>query len=140
MSTTLQKRALARVFQRTLSGKDRWYRAGDCEDGSQSNQGERVTLASLHSKGYLVRRAWRGVEGDADAAHEYRVSPTVFDAWYKTLSPSAYPDGWPRCVSCGDAALDGHLTCGRVECDEGRARLEQERVLEEHGEQEAERG
>lgn len=33
-----------------------------------------------------------------------------------------YPDGWPRCVTCGDFALDGHLTCGRHECDEARAR------------------
>lgn len=35
---------------------------------------------------------------------------------------SGYPANWPRCVSCGDYALDGHLTCGRVECDEGHAR------------------
>lgn len=35
---------------------------------------------------------------------------------------SDYPCGWPLCVSCGDHALDGHLTCGRAECDEGGAR------------------
>lgn len=32
-----------------------------------------------------------------------------------------YPPGWPRC-HCGDYALDGHLTCGRVECDESGSR------------------
>ena len=33
-----------------------------------------------------------------------------------------YPNNWPRCVSCGDFALDGHLTCGRAGCDEGGSR------------------
>lgn len=28
---------------------------------------------------------------------------------------SFYPPGWPRCA-CGDYVLDGHETCGRVEC------------------------
>jgi len=32
-----------------------------------------------------------------------------------------YPQGWPTCA-CGDPVLDGHLTCGRVECDESGAR------------------
>ena len=27
-----------------------------------------------------------------------------------------------RCVFCGDLALDGHFTCGRVECSESAAR------------------
>jgi hypothetical protein len=31
---------------------------------------------------------------------------------------SIYPENWPRCPYCGDYALDGHLTCGRVACDE----------------------
>lgn len=34
----------------------------------------------------------------------------------------SYPADWPRCSACGDFALDGHITCGRVECDEGRQR------------------
>jgi hypothetical protein len=33
-----------------------------------------------------------------------------------------YPPGWPRCPACGLPVLDGHLTCGRVECDEGGQR------------------
>lgn len=30
-----------------------------------------------------------------------------------------YPPGWPRCPQCDDYAMDGHITCGRVECSEG---------------------
>ncbi len=41
-----------------------WFRA--------RSSGERVTLASLWRHGLLERRAWRGVEGEPDAAHEYR--------------------------------------------------------------------
>lgn len=37
-------------------------------------------------------------------------------------SPAPYPRDWPRCPACGDHALDGHITCGRVECDEGGRR------------------
>jgi hypothetical protein len=29
-----------------------------------------------------------------------------------------YPDDWPRCPGCGDFALDGHITCGRAQCNE----------------------
>jgi len=32
-----------------------------------------------------------------------------------------YPDGWPACA-CGAPVLDGHLTCGALECDESAAR------------------
>ena len=39
-------------------------------------------------------------------------------------SPSwtGYPAGWPACIFCGEPALDGHLTCGCVACDEAAAR------------------
>lgn len=37
-----------------------------------------------------------------------------------------YPSDWPRCPVCGDFAMDGHLTCGRAECSEGRVRRERE--------------
>lgn len=30
-----------------------------------------------------------------------------------------YPADWPRCPACGRAAMDGHITCGRLECWEG---------------------
>jgi len=33
-----------------------------------------------------------------------------------------YPPNWPRCPVCGDYALDGHITCGRYECNEGEQR------------------
>lgn len=39
---------------------------------------------------------------------------------------SMYPEGWPRCPVCGDSALDGHLTCGRIECDEKGQRAERD--------------
>jgi len=29
---------------------------------------------------------------------------------------AGYPPNWPRCVSCGDYALDGKATCGRTTC------------------------
>jgi len=35
---------------------------------------------------------------------------------------TAFPDNWPRCPGCGDYALDGHITCGRVECNEAKWR------------------
>jgi len=33
-----------------------------------------------------------------------------------------YPADWPRCPVCDDFALDGHITCGRFECNEGEQR------------------
>ncbi len=59
----LQRQTLARVAMAHAGAG--WYRA--------NSSGERVTLASLHTRGLLIRRAWRGVEGDRDAAHEYRL-------------------------------------------------------------------
>jgi len=32
-----------------------------------------------------------------------------------------YPPGWPNC-HCGRPVLDGHVTCGRAECNEGAVR------------------
>lgn len=34
---------------------------------------------------------------------------------------AAYPPGWPAC-GCGAPALDGHLTCGQLACNEAAAR------------------
>jgi hypothetical protein len=33
-----------------------------------------------------------------------------------------YPANWPRCPGCGQPAMDGHISCGRVECGEGSRR------------------
>lgn len=33
-----------------------------------------------------------------------------------------YPQGWPSCPACGWPAMDGHITCGRLECNEGGRR------------------
>jgi hypothetical protein len=38
------------------------------------------------------------------------------------ITADGYPVGWPRCVWCGEAAMDGHLTCGRLRCSESAAR------------------
>jgi len=76
--TPRQKAVLAKVIVATTRGQ--WYRAGDVkDDGRLHGHGERVTLASLHSHGLLVRRAWRGVEGERDAAHEYQAARHVLD-------------------------------------------------------------
>jgi len=65
--TKLQRETMFRVFCATERGA--WYRA--------SGSGERVTLASLYRRGALIRRAWRGVAGSADAANEYRIKPSL---------------------------------------------------------------
>ena len=39
-----------------------------------------------------------------------------------------YPNAWPLC-SCGRPVLDGHLTCGRIECDESGARWRAREML-----------
>jgi hypothetical protein len=40
-----------------------------------------------------------------------------------TYPPPSYPPGWPKCPNCGAPALDGHITCGNVECAEAAARV-----------------
>jgi hypothetical protein len=72
--TDNQKTVLVLVHRTALRGG--WYRA--------ATSGERVTLASLHSHGLLVRRARRGIEGEADAAYEYQTSPIVQQAFAET--------------------------------------------------------
>lgn len=57
-------REVARAVARHCARTGGWYRA--------AGNGERVSLAALWRAGVLERRAWRGVEGEADAAHEYR--------------------------------------------------------------------
>jgi hypothetical protein len=61
--TDLQLDTMRAVRESAARGE--WFRA--------RRNGERVTLASLWTRGLLDRRAWRGVEGDADAAHEYTI-------------------------------------------------------------------
>lgn len=60
------------VFGKVLR---RWR--GKLEHYRAESSGERVTLASLYRAGVLARRAWRGNEGEPDAAHEYRPSNNV---------------------------------------------------------------
>lgn len=63
--TQRQRETLGRVRRSTTE----WYRA--------SGNGERVTLASLHRRGLLRRRAWRKGKSSADDAHEYCVIPEL---------------------------------------------------------------
>ena len=63
--TPRMKEVYRTVFAATHKGG--WYRA--------AHPGQRVTLACLFRHGALERRAWRGVTGEADAAHEYQVKP-----------------------------------------------------------------
>jgi hypothetical protein len=58
-------------FVTRAMARRRWYRAGDEGD---SPSGQRVTLAALYRAGFVSRRAWRGVEGAADSAYEYRLN------------------------------------------------------------------
>lgn len=74
--TKLQRHVLRLVAWHHVRGY--WYRA--------ATSGERVTLASLYRAGALVRRAWRGNEGEADAAHEYRLSIVADEALRQALS------------------------------------------------------
>ena len=67
----LQRLTLAWVACERTAG--RWARA--------RRPGERVTLASLYRRGLLERRAWRGVEGHADAAYEYAFAPVVLEVF-----------------------------------------------------------
>jgi len=77
--TKLQRHVLGVVSAYHLRGL--WYRS--------ASSGERVTLASLYRAGALKRRAWRGNEGEADAAHEYRLTPEAELALKQALSSSA---------------------------------------------------
>lgn len=61
--TPLMAEVLVDVYRATRE-PNTWFRA--------RGNGERVTLAALYRRGKLRRRAWRGKEGEADAAHEYR--------------------------------------------------------------------
>lgn len=59
---------------------------------------------------------------------ECRESPTgVCRRHRPPEDPSLYPPDWPKC-HCGEPALDGHLTCGRLECDEAQARRDGQRI------------
>ena len=66
MLSERQRLVFVKVCLADINGKR--YRA--------ESSGERVTLASLYrTRRLLDRWAWRGVEGDADAAYEYALHP-----------------------------------------------------------------
>lgn len=77
--TKRQRYVLGVVSAHHLRGL--WYRA--------AGNGERVTLASLYRAGALKRRAWRGNEGEADAAHEYQLTEEAEQALRQALPETA---------------------------------------------------
>lgn len=77
--TKLQRHVFRVVAAHHLRGF--WYRA--------AGSGERVTLASLYRAGVLTRRAWRGKDGEADAAYEYRLASAADQALRETLNKSS---------------------------------------------------
>ena len=83
--TKLQRYVLGVVSAHHLRGL--WYRA--------AGSGQRVTLASLYRAGVLNRRAWRGNEGEADAAYEYRLTPEAEQAVFQSTR-SANSDREPQ--------------------------------------------
>jgi len=40
-----------------------------------------------------------------------------------------YPPDWPRCPVCDDPALDGHITCGKFQCDESGQRAKRAALI-----------
>lgn len=79
--TKLQRYVFGVVSARRLRGL--WYRA--------ARSGEHVTLASLYRAGMLKRRAWRGNEGEADAAYEYRLTKETDQVLRQTLADGIKP-------------------------------------------------
>ncbi len=82
MLTERQRSVFVKVCKADLQGKR--YRAED--------SGERVTLASLYrGHALLVRWAWRGEEGERDAAYEYALHPKVREALQETIKVDRKP-------------------------------------------------
>lgn len=81
------KRQLTDVARESMQHVARTHFAGGWARARRA--GERPSLAALHARGFVVRRAWRGVEGAADAAYEYRLSPGVEKALRAKLDANA---------------------------------------------------
>ena len=84
------------------------------------NRGDLLAWIAAHGAGpgggTVVRLS---MDATTPAAVRTMFAALVFGA-ERLASASAAADA-PRCA-CGDPVLDGHLTCGRLECDEGRTR------------------
>jgi hypothetical protein len=61
------------------------------------------------------REVWLSIKNLVAPRGEIRVPEAASGA-------AEYPAGWPACPGCGQPALDGHITCGNVACDEGGRR------------------
>lgn len=75
MLTAAQRRLLVHLHRQPA---DTWYRA--------AHHGERVTLASLHTRGLADRQPWRGDGISRDSAFEYRLTAGMRDAIDKKLA------------------------------------------------------
>lgn len=77
--TTKRQQEVALKVARHQFRDNGWYRA--------EHPGQRVTLASLFRAGVLRRRAHRGVEGQPDAAYEYKLAHDVIETFRKQVGP-----------------------------------------------------
>lgn len=72
----------------------------------QVEVGDYVAVANPRaSHGYLYIGVWPKADAPPD-------------------TPSTYPPDWPKCPGCSEPAMDGHITCGKVECNEAGRRAE----------------
>jgi len=77
--TELQRRALARAIKA--------YPESIIATGS----GDRVTLASLHTRGLLTRTVRREARQEADRAYAYKASDLVMEEWRAICARKAAP-------------------------------------------------
>lgn len=75
-STKLSDLQKASLYECLKVGTTGWHRS--------RTSGERVTLASLYRLGLVERRAWDGVDGEPNAAYEYRATTQVREIWSET--------------------------------------------------------
>jgi len=77
--TQPQRAQLVRALRARQDGTE-WIRSQD--------HGQRVTLASLYTRGLLTRRAWAKA-GTTSPAHEYRMADDLYEAWLRKQQPQA---------------------------------------------------
>jgi len=63
----------------------------------------------MNRKTKTLDTSWR------ERGEHWEASPQELDQY-------GYPKDWPKCPGCGLPALDGHITCGKVGCDEAGRR------------------
>lgn len=99
------------AFARYVIAKAPAEEPGDDELDAVDSPGAAMKLAVNSEYFALARRARAALEA---SGVEKLVDGVVVGI--------GYPADWPRCPGCGRPALDGHITCGDVRCDEGSRR------------------